>query len=215
MSSDTAARAMSSAEMARDVAGAVAITSRADCRVERLEHGDGIATAAASRSHRCVRRRLRTLRRRLPPRRRRPQGCARRRAPMNGWRPTISNRPGMTTFSNPAMTSSGDNGPPKNVSTAATQPRRCHLDARRAAGGTARCTPHRACGCRAGGRRRRGCCRCTRSRRRGGTLSPGRSARNTGTSSGSVSPSTSDAPGFTMPAFSRAMSSRVGPAYSV
>ncbi len=36
-----------------------------------------------------------------------------------------------------------------------------------------------------------------------------------GTSSGSVSPSTSEAPGLTMPAFSRAMSARVGPAYSV
>ncbi|OLT18823.1 hypothetical protein BJF78_11470 [Pseudonocardia sp. CNS-139] len=44
---------------------------------------------------------------------------------------------------------------------------------------------------------------------------PGPSAVNRGSRSGSVSPSTSVAPGRTMPAFSRATSARVGPARSV
>ena len=42
----------------------------------------------------------------------------------------------------------------------------------------------------------------------------GSSLRKIDTSSGSVSPSTSVEPGFTMPAFSAAMSASVGPAYS-
>ena len=94
--------------------------------------------------------------------------------------------------------------------------RRCRPGARRGAGGTARGRRRRACAGRAAGRRAPSwfsmhvevdvALATTRS-------AP--AARKMAASSGSVSPSTSVRPGLTMPAFSAATSSQVGPAYSV
>ena len=136
----------------------------------------------------------------------------------SGWCPTTSSRPGERHVRRtpPRRRRVEDRLAEERLGRGRARSPRCRPGARRAAGGTGRrSSPSGRDEVERRGRRARAVATAT-PKSRSAQHDPRRLARRrrSATSSGSVSPSTSVAPGLTIPAFSVAISARVGPRYS-